>query len=382
MTRREAFEQLALWAAGSPLALAQQAAADKKIGEMINVFDFDSACAAKIPKASYDYVSGGSWDEWTEQHNRDAFHKITFLPRMLVPVDKLDLSTELFGMKIAAPVLVAPTGSHSLIHPEGELATARGAGAAGALMVVSTSSSFPLKEIKAAATGPLWFQLYAGPDKQGTRERVENAVGLGCKAICWTVDAPFDAPRERDTRNRLERSASVRAATRRRADIAPKPYGLPSRFQGELDWSFLPELAGYAKVPVLVKGILTAPDAVKAADGGASGIIVSNHGGRYLDGAPATIDMLPEIVDAVGSRIVVLMDGGIRRGTDALKALAIGAKAVLVGRPPLWGLGAFGAAGVQRVMEILRTELAWAMGLAGRPTIASIDRSLVRIEGR
>jgi 4-hydroxymandelate oxidase len=378
MTRRETVRNLALWAAGSPLALAQPTS-EKKLADLINVFDFDAACATKVSKTAYDYVSGGSWDEWSVQHNRDAFHKIVLLPRMLVEVDKLDLSTELFGLKLPMPVLVAPTGTHSVVHPDGELATVRGAGAAGALMVVSTSSSFPLDQIAAAATGPLWFQLYTGPDKQATRERVENAVGLGCKAVCWTVDAPFDAPRERDMRNRLQRPETARRE-RRAGASPPRPYDLPSRFQGTLDWSFLPELVGYTKVPVLVKGLLTAHDALKAADGGAAGVIVSNHGGRYLDGDPATIEMLPEIVDAVGGRIPVLIDGGFRRGTDIMKALAIGAKAVLVGRPPLWGLGAFGDAGVRRVMEILRTELAWAMGLAGRPTIASLDRSLVRIE--
>jgi 4-hydroxymandelate oxidase len=345
---------------------------------MVNVFDFDKVCAGKVPKAAYDYVTGGSWDEWTLQRNRDGFREITFRPRMLVPVDKLDVSTEVFGKKLSMPILVAPTGTHILVHPDAEIGTVRGAGAAGAAMVVSTSSSVPLAKIAEAAKAPLWFQLYAGPDKTVTRERVENAVALGCQAVCWTVDAPYDAPRERDVRNRLQRDTQTQRDNRRRVS-APKPFGLTSRFQAELDWSFLGELAGYAKVPVLVKGILTAEDAVRAMEGGAAGVVVSNHGGRYLDGAPSTIEVLPEIVDAVGSKITVLIDGGFRRGTDILKALAIGAKAVLVGRPPLWGLGAFGDTGVQRVLEILRSELAWAMALAGRPNIASIDRSLVRI---
>ncbi len=379
MTRRDTVRHLALWAAGSPLALPQSTP-EKKIEDMINVFDFDSVCGAKVPKPAYDYVTGGSWDEWTLQRNRDAFHKITFRPRMLVEVDKLDLSTELLGQKLTMPVLVAPTGTHGLVHPEGEVATVRGAGAAGAFMVISTNSSMALERITAAATGPVWFQLYSGPDKAGTRERVENAVALGCKAVCWTVDAPYEAPRERDMRNRLQRGPSTRRESSRRVAPPPSPYGLSGRFQAQLNWSYLSEMAAFAKVPVLVKGILTAEDAAKAVSGGAAGVIVSNHGGRYLDGAPSTIEVLPEIVDAVGAKIPVLIDGGFRRGTDILKALAIGAKAVLVGRPPLWGLGAFGDAGVRRVLEILRTELAWAMALAGRPTIASIDRSLIRID--
>jgi 4-hydroxymandelate oxidase len=377
MTRRDTVRHLALWAAGSPFAAAQSDP-ESKLESMVNVFDFDKVCATKVSKPAYDYVTGGSWDEWTLQRNRDGFRDITFRPKMLVPVDKLDVSTELFGRKLQMPILVAPTGTHILLHPDAEVGTARGAGAAGATMVVSTSSSVPLQKIAEAAKQPLWFQLYAGPDKAVTRERVETAVALGCQAICWTVDAPYDAPRERDFRNRLQRDTTTQRDNRRRVS-APKPFGLTSRFQSELDWSFLPELVGYAKVPVLVKGILTAEDAVKAQQGGAAGVVVSNHGGRYLDGAPSTIEVLPEIVDAVGSKMTVLIDGGFRRGTDILKALAIGAKAVLVGRPPLWGLGAFGDAGVHRVMEILRNELAWAMALAGRPNIASIDRSLVRI---
>jgi 4-hydroxymandelate oxidase len=379
MTRREAIGGLLSFAAASPLLEAAPEAA--ALEDMINVFDFDAACKAKVAKAAYDYVSGGAWDEWTMQRNRDAFRNITFRRRVFVPVDTLDVSTELFGEKLSMPVLVAPTGTHSLLHPEGELATARGAGAAGTIMTVSTSSSFPIEKIAAAATRPLWFQLYAGPDREGTRERVERAIDAGCKAVCVTVDAPYFAPRERDLRNRLERDTPERARLRRR-EAAPAPYDLQMRFQATLDWDFLSELCDYARAPVLVKGILTAEDARLAAERGAAGVIVSNHGGRYLDGDPATIEVLPEIVDAAGSRITVLMDGGIRRGTDVLKALAIGAKAVLVGRPPLWGLGAFGADGVQRVLEILRKELAWAMALAGRPTIASIDRSLVRIDGQ
>jgi 4-hydroxymandelate oxidase len=379
--RSFAIRSLAGWAAASPvMTVAQEAQPEARIEGMVNVLDFEPVCKAKVPKPSYDYVAGGSWDEWTVRRNREQFGKILFRPRMNVRTDKLDLTTEVLGQRLEMPILVAPTGTHSLLHPDAEVATVKGAGGAGASMVVSTSSSVPLDKIAAAATRPIWFQLYAGPDREGTRERVERAVSLGCKAICWTVDTPYDAPRERDIRNNLQRRAVTRTVNQRRADAPPPPYGLAFRFQSELDWSFLPELVSYAKVPVLVKGILSGEDAVKAVQAGAAGVIVSNHGGRYLDGAPSTIEMLPEVVDAVGGKAAVLIDGGFRRGTDVLKALAIGAKAVLVGRPPLFGLGAFGEVGVQRVMEILKRELAWAMALAGRPTIASIDRSLVRIE--
>ena len=359
--------------------MAQQP--ERKVEDMINIFDFEPECKARVPKAAYEYVSGGSWDEWTLRRNRQAFEKFMFRPRFLVEVDKLDLSTTLFGQKLQMPILVAPTGTHAILHPDGELATARAAGAAGTAMVVSTSSSFPIEKISQVATGPLLFQLYTGPDKDGTREKVENAVAAGCKAVCLTVDAPYSAPRERDVRNRLVRNIPERTSRRRASPEPPppNPFGLPMRFQAGLNWRFLSELCAYAKVPVLVKGILTREDALLAIEHGAAGVVISNHGGRYLDGVPATIEVLPDIVEAVKGRIPVLIDGGFRRGTDVLKALALGAKAVLVGRPPLWGLGAFGEAGAHRVLEILKRELAWAMGLSGRPTIASIDRSLIQI---
>ncbi|MEZ5354455.1 MAG: alpha-hydroxy acid oxidase [Bryobacteraceae bacterium] len=382
MTRREALEGLAGFVAGSPLGRAQ-GSSEAKLADMINVFDFEPVFRKKAVKSAYDYVSGGGWDEWTLARNREMFRRIVLRPRYMVEVDKIDLSTEVLGQKLTMPILVAPTGTHSLVNPAGEPETARGAGAAGATMCVSTSSSFPIDQIAKAATGPLWFQLYTGPDLESTRAKVERATGAGCKAVLLTVDGPYHAPRERDMRNRLEDQPDRRQARRARGHTEEAgPYGLPMRFQAGLNWSFLDELCGYAKVPVLVKGVLTAEDARLALDHGAAGVVVSNHGGRYLDGAPSTIEVLPEIVDAVGSRGTVVVDGGFRRGTDVLKALAVGAKAVLVGRPPLWGLGAFGAEGVQRVMELLRTELGWAMGLAGRPTIGSIDRSLIRMDFR
>jgi isopentenyl diphosphate isomerase/L-lactate dehydrogenase-like FMN-dependent dehydrogenase len=379
MTRREAMEGLAGFLAASPLARGQ---AGSKIEEMVNLFDFEPVFRSRAEKATYDYVSGGAWDEVTLARNRDKFREITIHPKFMVEVDRIDVSTGVLGQKLAMPILVAPTGTHSLVHPEGELETARGAAAAGAVMCVSTSSSFPIDRIAAAGKGPLWFQLYTGPDPDATRDKVERALAAGCKAVLLTVDGPYQPPRERDIRNGLEKQTErrrIRAARGHTNEAGP--YGLPVRYQARLNWSFLDQLCGYAKVPVLVKGVLTAGDARLALDHGAAGVVVSNHGGRYLDGAPSTIEVLPEIVDAIGPRGTVLIDGGFRRGTDVLKALAIGAKAVLMGRPPLWGLGSFGAAGVQRVLELARNELAWAMGLAGRATIGSLDRTLVRIHG-
>jgi isopentenyl diphosphate isomerase/L-lactate dehydrogenase-like FMN-dependent dehydrogenase len=327
-------------------------------------------------------------DEWTLRRNREGFQRITFRPRMLVDVSKLDLSLELFGSRIEMPILVAPTGGHQAVHPDGEPATIRGAGAAKTIMVVSTASSYPIDKIGAAATGPFWFQLYTGPDRDGTREKVERAVAAGAKAVCLTVDGAYMSHRERMLRDRLSSMGAPSSSPaspelpgrRRTRQTAPAPYRLQSTFQAQLTWPFVDELRAYAKVPVLIKGVLTGEDAKLAIEHGAAGIVVSNHGGRYLDGAPSTIEVLPEIVEAVQSRIPVLLDGGVRRGTDVLKALALGAKAVLVGRPPLWGLGAFGQPGVTRVLEMLQTELALDMGLSGIPNLAAITRNLVHID--
>jgi 4-hydroxymandelate oxidase len=393
MTRRGALRSLLAWTAGSPILRPQQPGSSlpdrmPAIDEMVNVFDFEPLLKARIPKDAYDYIAGGADDEWTIRRNRKAFSRILLRPRFLVDVSKLDLSLDLFGQRIEMPILISPTGAHQRAHPEGELATARAAGAARTIMAVSSNSSYPIDKIAEAATGTLWFQLYVGPDRESTRERVERAVAAGCKAVCYTVDGALGAHRERNLRNRIAQSLSPgigpqgpnRMAGRRRTPAPPARYGLQPGLAAELDWSYLDELNAYAKVPVLLKGILTAEDARLGLQRGAAGILVSNHGGRNLDTNPATIEVLPEIVDAVGGKIPVLIDGGFRRGTDVLKALAIGAKAVMVGRPPFWGLGAFGQAGVQRVLELMQTELARAMGLAGRPTLASIDRRLVRIE--
>jgi isopentenyl diphosphate isomerase/L-lactate dehydrogenase-like FMN-dependent dehydrogenase len=375
MNRRDAFRSFLAFAATSP-ALAQQDRAPS-LDDMINVFDFDAACRRRIQRDAYEYVSGGAEDEFTVRRNREAFGRITFRKRVLVDVSKLDLSTEIFGLRLDWPVMVAPTGSHGRVHPAGEPETARGAGAAKTLMAVSTSSSFPIEQIGKAATGPLWFQLYAGPDEDGTREKVERAVDAGCKAVCLTVDAPYFPHRERDLRNRLIRAEVVNESRR----LGPPPaYGLPVRYTARLTWKIVDDLSRYAKVPVLIKGILTPEDAKLAVERGAAGIIVSNHGGRYLDGDPSTIEVLPGIADAVGGKIPVLIDGGFRRGTDVLKALALGAKAVMIGRPPLWGLGAFGAVGVTKVLELLKTELALAMGMAGVPNRGAVRRSLVVVD--
>ncbi len=374
MTRRDAARKMSLFLAGSPLLRAQEPAwiADRlpAIEALNNVMEFEPVARARMLKAVYDYVSTGVDDEWTLRRNRLGFERVTLRPRMLVDVSKLDLSLELFGSKIEMPILIAPTGGHQAV-----------------IMVVSTASSYPIDKIGAAATGPFWFQLYTGPDKDATREKVERAVEAGAKAVCLTVDGQYMSHREKMIRDRLSSMGAPstpasgplpgRSRTRQ---TAPAPYRLQSTFQAQLTWPFVDELTAYAKVPVLIKGVLTGEDAKLAIEHGAAGIVVSNHGGRYLEYAPSTIEVLPEIVEAVQGKIPVLLDGGVRRGTDVLKALAIGAKAVLVGRPPLWGLGAFGQPGVTRVLEMLQTELALAMGLSGVANLDSIKPSLVRVE--
>jgi isopentenyl diphosphate isomerase/L-lactate dehydrogenase-like FMN-dependent dehydrogenase len=358
------------------------------LNDLLNVLEFEPVCRARISKTSYDYIAHGTDDEFTLRRNREAFQWMTLRPRVATDVSQMDLSLDLLGQKIEMPILICPTGSHSLAHPEGELATARAAGAMKTIMAVSSASSYPLEKIAAAATGPLWRQLSAETDLDSTLEEVQKAVALGCKAIVFTIDNKYNSNRERLFRNRTAQSDLLAAvsgdstrAARRTAD-RPNPYRLGWRHTARVTWPYLEQLASRTKAPLVLKGILRPDDAQRAAQHGAAGIIVSNHGGRYLGADPATIEVLPEIVDAVGAKIPVLIDGGFRRGTDVLKALAIGARAVMVGRPPLWGLGAFGEAGTQRVLEILQTELALAMGLSGCPNLASIDRSVVRIDRR
>ncbi len=382
MTRRDAFRSLLAWLAGSGLARAQRQGLPyaperlPSLQELVNVFEFEPVARAKLSRPDYDYIAGGADDEWTLERNRQAFDRITLRPSYLVDVSRLDMSLDLFGQRAGMPILICPMGGHQRAHPDGELATARAAGAAKTILAVSTNSTYAIDKIAGAATGPLWFQLYAGPDVDGTREKVERAVASGCKAVCWTLDLAHAPQRERNLKN----GVGLPASPSRRGALKNPPYRLQPQYLPELTWSYLEELASYAKVPVLLKGILTAEDARLAVERGAAGVIVSNHGGRALDTVPASIEVLPEIVEAVGAKVPVLVDGGFRRGTEILMALAMGAKAVMVGRPVMWGLGAYGQAGVERVLELLETELARAMGHSGRPTLASIDRTLVRIE--
>lgn len=344
--------------------------------EPINLFDYEKLAQERISAPYWDFFQGGSDDEITLRECRAAFERIRLRPRSLVDVSKIDMHTSVLGMPVSMPVLIAPTASHCVAHPDGECATAQAAGRAGTLMIASTVSTRTMEDIAQAATGPLWFQLYLYPSLEIAAWLVHRAEAASYRAIVLTVDLPVLGNRERDRRNK--------------ATIPPAPYteanlaGVEKEGQPwvPLTWDTLAWLRSITTLPILLKGILTAEDARLAVEHGAAGIIVSNHGGRQLDTAIPGIEALPEIVEAVDridKRCEVYFDGGIRRGTDVLKALALGARAVLIGRPILWGLAVDGADGAYQVLELLRRELEVAMKLSGRPALASIDRSLVRM---
>jgi 4-hydroxymandelate oxidase len=333
---------------------------------LLSLFDFETEAHKRIAHGAWERISGGAADEITLRWNREAYDHIRLKPRILVDVSNLDTRVTLFGQELPFPILLAPTGGQRFIHPEGELAAARGAAAANATYVISSSASMKVEDIAKSAKGPVWFQLYVQKDRTFTRDLVQRAEDSGCRALCVTVDSPTFGARNREDRARKA------LPERELPNLKGKDYLDPSLTWKDIDW-----LRSFARRPVLLKGVLNPEDAATAVKAGVSGIIVSNHGARNLDTVPATIDALPLVCEKVAGRVPVLVDGGIRRGTDIIKAFALGASAVQIGRPYLWGLGISGAEGVTRVVEILRKEFEIAMALTGRPTIASIDRSVL-----
>lgn len=353
-------------------------------GMRLSVEDFETVARAKLPRMAYDYYAGAAGDEWTLAENRRAFGRWALRPRVLVDVERVALETTVLGTPVAFPIALAPTAFQRLAHRDGELATARAAASLGALMILSTISTTPMEDV--AGTGVTrWFQLYVMKDHGITESLLERAVAAGYGAIVLTVDTPWLGRRLRDERNGFSLPPGIGMANLRglRMPKGEAPGSkLASFFAGDhdaaLSWTDLEWIRSKAPVPLVLKGVVAAEDARMACEHGVDGIVVSNHGGRQLDGCIAALDALPEVVEAVDGRCEVYVDGGVRRGSDALKALALGARAVLVGRPYLWGLAADGEAGVRRVLEMLRDELSLAMSLSGRPDVASIDRSLVR----
>ena len=341
----------------------------------INLSDYEQLAQVKMEQGAWDYYQGGSDDEVTLRECRAAFQRIKLRPRMLVDISHINMQTTVLGTPVSMPVMVAPTAYHGMAHPEGECATASGTGQSDTIMIASSFSNRTLEEIAAVATKPLWFQLYSYRNLQATAKVVQRAAAVGYKALVLTADLPRLGKRERDIRNRFELPAHLSIANYR--DVEEDNDYIPVPLY--LTWDAIDWLRGLCNLPIVVKGILTAEDALIALERGADAIAVSNHGGRQLDGEITSIEALPEIVEAVAGRCEIYVDGGIRRGTDILKALALGARAVFIGRPALWGLAVNGSDGVHHLLEILRAELELAMALSGVTSLDKITRSLVRM---
>ncbi|XP_024544857.1 (S)-2-hydroxy-acid oxidase GLO1 [Selaginella moellendorffii] len=356
------------------------------MARVVNVDEYEDLARVKMPKMHYDFYAGGAEDKWTLRENRSAFSRIRIRPQVLVDVSHTDLTTSVLGLEIACPIMVAPTALHKLAHPEGELATARATAAANTVMVVSTSSSHTIEEIADTGPGIRFFQLYIF-NKVRAMELVARAEKAGYKAIVLTVDTPILGRREDDLRNRLVLPPDV---SMKLIDDIGEQHSQPTEPGSSLaavaseykdksiTWKDVQAFMKLTKLPFLLKGILTKEDALKAIDICVDGIIVSNHGGRQLDHVPATISVLEEVVAAAAGRCPVFVDGGIRRGTDVFKALALGASGVFVGRPVLFGLAIDGEQGVKKVLDMLKDELRTTMVIAGCPTLAHINRSSVQ----
>jgi len=350
----------------------------------VDLAAIEQEARGRLDPAIYDYVAGGADGELTLADNLAAWARLRLRPRVLRDVRRVDTATTLLGTPVATPILVAPTGYHGLVHPEGEAATAAGAAAAGSLMVVSTQANRPLEEVAQRAPGaPRWFQVYVHVDHGFTEELVGRAAAAGYSALVLTADLPVLGNRLRDVRNRLQFPPGMVLgnAVERYGTGGADVVAHASRFDAGLEPAAIGWLRDCSGLPVLVKGVLRGDDAEAFVAAGAAGIVVSNHGGRQLDTALAAGDALPEVVAAVDGRVAVLVDGGVRRGTDVVKALCLGASGVLVGRPVLWGLATGGAGGVRAVLLGLHEELLRAMALCGAVSLAELTPDLVARSG-
>jgi isopentenyl diphosphate isomerase/L-lactate dehydrogenase-like FMN-dependent dehydrogenase len=360
------------------------AAVDDPLMEPVCVMDFEPLAKARLDKLAYDYMVGGSEDEVSLRDNRVAFERILLRPKALVDVHQIDLTTEIFGQKWEHPLFLCPAGGKNCLYPDGENTVAKAAAAAKTLHITNGG----IQKLVESGKGPVWWQVTTGGDfrtPQTMKAFVKRLEDQGCQAICFTTDIMYVSHRERNIRNKFDRAWGETGIPRDAEGRLPRPRNperagiYPSRPNPTPTWETVRELHSMTKLPIVLKGILRAEDAKLCLEYGVSGIIVSNHGARQLDHVGGTIEALPEVVEALQGKIPVMIDGGFRRGTDILKALALGAKAVGVARPYLFGLAAFGQPGVERIIELLRTELALDMGLAGVPNIAAIGRDLVRI---
>ncbi|CAM8955970.1 unnamed protein product [Rhodiola kirilowii] len=352
--------------------------------EPVNVNEFQELAKKLLPKMYYDFFAGGAEDEHTLKDNVTAFSRILIRPRVLVDVSRIDMSTNIFGFKISSPIMVAPSALHQLAHPEGEVATAKAAAACNTIMVLSYNSMRTIEEVASSCNGVRFFQIYVYKRRDITAQLVERAEKNGFKGIVLTADTPRLGRREADIRNKMIRphlkNFEGLISTKRVSQTGGSNLQtfVADTFDASLSWKDIQWLKSITKLPILIKGILTSEDAIRALEAGVDGIIVSNHGARQLDYAPATISVLDEVVHAVKGKVPVLIDGGIRRGTDVFKAIAIGAQAVLIGRPVIFGLAVKGEHGVKRVLEMLKDEFELSMALAGCPSLRAITRRHIR----
>lgn len=340
--------------------------------------DYEAYARERVEPGAWAYINGGAGDEWTLRENIAAFARLMLRTRALRPMKGASTALTLFGCDMAAPILIAPMAFHGLVHPDGEAATALAAAATGTTLVVSTQSGQPIEQITAAAPGAPWFQLYIQTDRAFTERLVARAEAAGYRALVLTVDAPVNGVRNTEARAGFALPPHIRAVNLE-GMRAPSPgpegallFGTPL-LESVPDWQDILWLRSLTRLPILLKGIVDPADARRALECGVDGLIVSNHGGRTLDGVPAAIDLLPAIARAVNGQVPVLVDGGVRRGTDVLRALALGANAVLVGRPILHALATAGALGVAHALRVLRAEFELAMALAGCRTLDEID---------
>jgi isopentenyl diphosphate isomerase/L-lactate dehydrogenase-like FMN-dependent dehydrogenase len=376
---------------------------------IVGIEDLRRSARRRLPRAVFDYIDGAAEDELTARRNREYLQRLIFDPRVLVDVGAIDQSVTIFDQRISTPLILAPTGLCGMATNRGEILAARAAVRCGSVFTLSSMSAVSIEDVMRDAPGPHWFQLYVWRDRELTRKLVDRAQKAGYKALMLTVDVPVAGQRERDLRNgatippritlrnaldsamkigwllRMARDPWIDFANLKESGLGVRSAGgvalgsyVNAQFDPTLNWDDLSELRRQWTGPLLVKGIMSAVDAQRAADYGVDGIVVSNHGGRQLDGAPGSIEVLPEVAAAVGQHMTVLFDGGIRRGSDVVKAVALGANACLIGRPYLYGLGAAGQRGAEQAIEILRREIARTLALVGRPTIAALDAGALR----
>ena len=356
---------------------------------LLNLEEFESSAATALPRMVFDYFAGGAGDEVALRASRDAWERLVLRYRVLRDVSHGSLAVSVAGQDLACPLLVAPMAFQRLAHRDGELATARAAATVGAGMIVSTLATSSIEEVASVTSSPLWFQLYIYRDRGLSGALVQRAERAGCRALVLTVDSPLLGRRERDVRNGFHVPGATPIPnltddarhTLARADDVGRASALATfveqNWDASISWPDLEWLRSITSLPILVKGIVRGDDARLALEHGAAGVIVSNHGGRQLDGAIPTARALPEVADAMRGAGTLLVDGGIRRGTDVLKAIALGAQAVLIGRPVLWGLALGGEDGVRRVLELLRDECSLALALSGCRTLSELTRDFV-----